>query len=168
MDSTISNHHIWRISIVSIVIDIILLVPLFFEFQNIPAHFSFSSIIIVSMVFWGVRTIGQVHYFWEDYYHYIYPGWMRWLLPARVIIYGIMGMVMWWLAQLLLGPTFLWFVLLGGIWGVLNYIFGIYQLRTLEKVPGLQDVKAFPVLVFSFFESVLYWTLIAWWAMRIG
>jgi len=168
MYKTISNHHLWRITIVSIVIDIFLLVPLFFEFQNIPAHFSNGSIIIVSMVFWGVRTIGQVYFFWETYYQYIYLGWMRWVLPARAIIFGIMGMGLWWLAQQLLGSTFLWFVLLGGIWGVLNYIFGIYQLRTLEKVPWLQELTAFPVLVFSFFESVLYWTLVAWLAMRIG
>jgi hypothetical protein len=168
MDNTIRNRHLWRIVIVSIAIDIILLVPLFFEFQRIPAQFSSGSIIIASMVFWGVRTIGLAYFCWETYYQYIYYDWMFWILPGRVLIYSIVGVGLWWLAQRLHGSTLLWLVLLGGIGGVLKYIFGIYGLGILEKVPWLQEVTPFPLLVFSFFEYVFYWTLVAWLALRIG
>jgi hypothetical protein len=93
---------------------------------------------------------------------------MFWILPGRVLIYSVVGVGLWWLAQRLIGSTFLWFVLLGGIWGVLKYIFGIYGLCIRKKVPWLQEVTPFPLLVFSFFEYVFYWSLIAWLALRIG
>lgn len=168
MNENISIQHLWKNTIAFVAIDLILLVPLFFQFQNTSFLFSSYPIIIASIGFWGVRIIGLVSFFWETYYQYIFPGWMRWALPARAIIDSIVGLGLWWLAQRLIGSTFLWFVLLGGIWGVLKYIFGIYGLRVLEKVPWLQEVTPYPLLAFSFFEYVFYWTLVAWLALRIG
>jgi hypothetical protein len=55
-------------------------------------------------------------------------------------------------------------VLLGGLEGVLEHVIGIYGLHILEKVPWLEDVSAFPVVAFSFFEYTFYWAIIAWTA----
>ena len=56
----------------------------------------------------------------------------------------------------------LWFALLGGLEGVLEHLFGFYLLDILQKVPFLQGLPPGPLLVFSFFEYVFYWSLTAW------
>lgn len=71
---------------------------------------------------------------------------------------------MWRLASRLEGPIIIWFVLLGGMEGIVEHILGIYGFRILRKVPWLKDVSPTPALVFSFFEYVFYWTLVAWLA----
>lgn len=43
----------------------------------------------------------------------------------------------------------------------------IYILRILDRVPLLQGLDPLPVLVFSFFEYVLYWALVAWLALGL-
>lgn len=72
-----------------------------------------------------------------------------------------------WLALHLPGPTVLWFVLLGGVEGLLEHVLGIHGLRILERVPWLQGLTPLPVLMFSFFEYVLYWTLVGWLAFGL-
>lgn len=62
----------------------------------------------------------------------------------------------------------LWFVVLGGVEGIAEHVFGIYGLCILEKVPWLQGLALLPVLFFSFFEYVLYWTLVAWLALGLN
>ena len=78
-----------------------------------------------------------------------------------------MGLGMWWLAYQLPGISIIWFVLLGGIEGLAEHILGIYGFRILDKVPWLKDVKVLPALVFSFFEYVFYWTVVAWLAFGL-
>jgi hypothetical protein len=65
------------------------------------------------------------------------------------------------------GPAIAWFAILGGLEGVIEHILGIYGLHILEQVPWLQEVTALPVLVFSFGEYVLYWSLVGWLAFGL-
>jgi len=44
----------------------------------------------------------------------------------------------------------------------LEHVFGIYGLHILDKVPWLQGISPFPVIVFSFFEYIVYWAIVAW------
>jgi hypothetical protein len=46
--------------------------------------------------------------FWELYYRHFYPAWARWLIPLNVLLYGAIGLGMWWLALRLPGPAVLW------------------------------------------------------------
>ena len=102
--------------------------------------------------------------FWGVYYQYILPAWMRWLAPLDAVLYALLGIGMWWLATRLPGSSLLWLVLLGGLEGIAEHILGIYFLRILEKVPWLQGVSPFQVIIFSFFEYIFYWSLVAWLA----
>jgi hypothetical protein len=166
MDLKISNQELWKNIIAFIAIDILILIPLFFQF--IEYQDSSYSIVYASMFFWGMQTIVIVFAFWNIFHKYIYPDWMRWILSVRVLLYIAVGFGLLWPAERLPGLTLPWFVLLGGVAGVFERIVVIQGLRILEKVPYLQDIKPFPVLVFSFFEYVFYWTLVAWLALRIG
>jgi hypothetical protein len=55
-----------------------------------------------------------------------------------------------------------WFVVLGGLEGVAEHIFGIYALHILDKVPWLSGLPPMPLIIFSFFEYIVYWSLTAW------
>jgi hypothetical protein len=57
---------------------------------------------------------------------------------------------------------------LGGVEGIVEHIIAIYGFRILDKVPFLQGLDTFPVLIFSFFEYMVYWTLVAWLALGIA
>jgi hypothetical protein len=113
-------------------------------------------------LFWGIVAIIATFGFWDLYYSYFYPSWIRWLVPLDLLLYGAIGLGIWWLALRLPGPAVMWFALLGGVEGILEHVLGIYGLRILERVPWLQGLAPLPILIFSFFEYALYWTLVAW------
>jgi hypothetical protein len=100
--------------------------------------------------------------FWDLYYQYIYPSWARWLTPLDIILYGVIGFGIWWLASNIPGPVVLWFILLGGLEGILEHLLGVYGFQILDKVPWLEGITPFPVIAFSFFEYIFYWTLVTW------
>jgi hypothetical protein len=56
------------------------------------------------------------------------------------------------------------FLLLGGLEGILEHVFGIYGLHILDKVPWLQGTPPIPVIIFSFSEYIVYWAVVAWMA----
>ena len=93
---------------------------------------------------------------------------LRWLVPLDLVLYGAIGLGLWWLALRLPGPVVLSFVLLGGLEGVAEHVVGILGLRILDRVPWLHGLAPLPILVFSFFEYVLYWTLVAWLAWGLA
>ena len=164
-DIKLNSRDIHISTVVFVVADILVLIPLFWVSRNNTFQGFSNSITIASMIFWGVLAVGLVLGAWNLYYQYIYPDWIRWTLPASVFLYGAFGLGMWFLGERFPGPVLFWFVILGGFEGILEHIFGIYGLGILEKVPWLQGITPLPVLVFSFFEYILYWTLVTWLAL---
>lgn len=164
----VSAAHLRRATLVFGGAGLVLLVPLLFVFPGPAFAAAARALVIAAALFWGVLSVAVVLGFWSFYYAYFYPTWVRRLVPLDVLLYGGLGLGLWWLAWHLPAAPVLWFVLLGGLEGIVEHVFGIYALRILDKVPWLRGVAARPVVVFSFGEYVLYWSLVAWLALALS
>jgi hypothetical protein len=162
MDIKLTDHNIWQSTLTFGLLGLILSVPLLLLYREESLRRSARLISISSAIFWGALATAVLIAAWKLYYQYLYPAWMRWLAPADALIYGLFALIMWWLAMRLPGHPLLWFLLLGGLEGILEHIFGIYGLHILDKVPWLQGISPFPVLIFSFFEYIVYWAVVGW------
>jgi hypothetical protein len=162
MDVKLTVQDIWISTLIFGLAGILLLLPLLFVFR--PAAFQRAAwpLAIASGVSWGAMATIAILIFWDLYYQYIFPAWARRWAPLDALLYAAIGLGMWWLACRLPGPPVLWFVLLGGLEGIAEHVLGIYGLHILEKVPMLQGAPVAPVVIFSFFEYILYWSIVAW------
>ena len=167
MDQRLTNQEVWIATLLFIGMDVLSLAPLPSVLRQIPPFELLKPIGVASALFWGLLVLLFFFKGWDLYYRFFYPKWIRWLAPLDIPLYGAMGLGMWWLANQLQGSIIFWFILLGGIEGILEHILGIYGFRILRKVPWLKDVKPLPALVFSFFEYIFYWTVVAWMAFGL-
>lgn len=171
MDIELTPQDMWLSTLVFFILDLIVLVPLLLLFRSDEYVRSRIPIGLASALFWGVLASVAIIGFWGLYYQYIFPTWMRWLAPLDAVLYALIGLAIWWLSIRLPGSSVLWFVLLGGLEGIAEHLLGIYAFRILDKVPWLQGITPFQAVVFSFFEYVFYWALVAWLAfifIKIG
>ncbi len=159
---TLSNTTFWTGGLVFGGAGLILLVALMIAYPAAAYAQAARPLILTSGVLWAILAVALSAWGWELYYQYIYPDWARPLSPLSGLLYALLGVGMWALSNHLPGGGVLWFGLLGGLEGVLEHLVGIYGLRVLKKVPWLEGVSPLPVLVFSFFEYVAYWSLTAW------
>jgi hypothetical protein len=162
MDIKLSTQDIWFSALIFGVMGGVLALPLAFLYKDVYFKASPVPITLASALFWGFTATLAILGFWELYYKYIFPASLRWLAPLDLFLYAAFGLGMWWLASHLPGRAILWFVLLGGLEGIVEHLFGIYGLRILEKVPWLQGASPLPLVIFSFFEYIFYWTLVGW------
>jgi hypothetical protein len=146
---------------------IIITIPLHLVFVNDPFDDALLSIALASAIFWGIVSTIFINGYWDLYYRYFYPSWIRPFAPLSFILYSSFGLGLWWLSSYQSLPAILTYAFLGGLQGVLEHALAIYGLRILEKVPLLRDLKPGPVLIFSFFEYVFYWSLVGWIALGI-
>jgi hypothetical protein len=123
---------------------------------------------MASGLFWGILSLLAFRYFWGIYYRYMYPRWLRRMAPLNIVLYGLLGLTMWLLARQFTTFRMAIFLILGGFEGVLEHLIGIYGLDVLKRVPWLAGLEAFPVLVFSFVEYMVIWSLVVWLAMGLG
>ena len=162
MDIKLSTHDIWFSTLIFGAMGVALGLPLVFLFKDADFKSSPVPVSLASALFWGVAAILAIFGFWDLYYKYIFPAYMRWLVPLELLLYGALGLGLWWLSAQLPGRAVVWFLLLGGFEGVLEHVFGIYGLHILDKVSWLQGSPPLPLLVFSFFEYIVYWALVGW------
>jgi hypothetical protein len=159
-DTKLTSEAFWLGALVAAFIDIgfVLLLALCMK----PARFRQLSWALTgtSAVLWGILAIACLRGFWDLYYRYFYPGWMRWLAPLDALLYGAIALALWWLALRLPGNPVVNFALLGGLESVLEHLLGIYGLGILDKVPILQGVRPTSALVFAFFEYIFYWSVV--------
>ena len=164
----LTSETFWLGALVAAFIDIglVLLLALCMK----PARFRQLSWAITgtSAVLWGILAIACLRGFWDLYYRYFYPGWMRWLAPLDALLYGAIALALWWLALRLPGNPVVNFALLGGLESVLEHLLGIYGLGILDKVPVLQGVSPASALVFAFFEYIFYWGVVLGVAGLLG
>ncbi len=142
MDIKLTTQDVWMSTLVFGVAGLILLLPLVLVYRPAAFQRSAASLTVASALFWGVCATAAIFLAWDFYYRYIYPAWSRWLAPFDALFYGLVGLGMWWLALRLPGSPVVWFVILGGLEGVAEHIFGIYALHILEKVPWLSRYSA--------------------------
>ncbi len=166
-DNPVTNKDVWGSTAVFAIIGILLLLPLLFVYQDVDFLPSPQAIIAASGIFWGVLSVFAFRAFWELYYQHFYPGWVRPLAPLNIFLYAAFGFVLWFLANSFNTLPVLVFILLGGIEGLLEHVIGVYGLRILEKVPVFNALNPGPVFIFSFFEYIVYWSIVAWLAVAL-
>jgi hypothetical protein len=165
MEHRLSNQEVWITTLLFLVMDILTLIPLYFVLNKTFASDLLQPIAAASAMFWGLLVILFFFRGWDVYYRFFYPTWFRRLVVFDIPLYGAIGTGLWCLAYHLSGVSILWFVLFGGLEGIVEHVAGIFGFRILDKVPWLKDVKPVPALSFSFFEYVFYWSLVAWLAV---
>jgi hypothetical protein len=162
MDLKLTVQDIWTSTFIFGLAGFLLLIPLIFVFRTPAFQRSAWQTTAASGVFWGVMATIAIAIFWDGYYQYLFPAWARRWAPLDALLYAAIGLGLWWLACHLPTAAVFWFVLLGGLEGVAEHLLGIYGMHILEKVPMLQGAPAVPVIIFSFFEYILYWSIVAW------
>lgn len=170
MDPTnnpVTNKDVWGSAAAFAIIGILLVLPLLFFYPDADFLRSPQAIIASSGIFWGVLSIIALRTFWELYYQHFYPRWVRPFAPLNIFTYAVFGLVMWFLANSFTTLPLLVFILLGGIEGLAEHLIGVYGLRILEKVPVFNALDPGPVFIFSFFEYIVYWSIVAWLAVAL-
>ena len=111
-------------------------------------------------LFWGVLWAWVLQNFWESVYIYIFPGWMRGLIPfAYGLLFAGVGLAMWWLSLRLPGHPVVNFCLLGGLWGMITHVWAVFM-GIVDKPPMLQGAAATAAVVIAAFEFMFYWCVI--------
>jgi hypothetical protein len=162
MPEKITTSELWLSTLLFGGAAILILMPLRVLYRSEEFERSGLAFTIASAIFWGATAMIFIRGFWDIYYQYFYPGWMRSLAPLSLLLYAGFGFGLWWLSLRLQIPPLLSFVALGGLQGILEHLFGIYALGILRKTPFLRDISVLPIVIFSFWEYVLYWGLVAW------
>ena len=110
--------------------------------------------------FWGLVWLVMAALFWTPVYHYVFPEWMRWLIPPIYGLgFGALGWLFHRLAGRLPGRPVLSFCALGGLWGMLSHLWAIHR-GILEKPPMLQGVSPVAAAIMPIFEFIFYWCVI--------
>ncbi len=117
------------------------------------------ALVAAAALFWGIFATILRWSFWESYYRYFAPDWTLWAAPLAALFYAAVALVLAWLAARLPGNPGLNFCLLGGLESVPEHLWGIYGAGIL-RVPILQGINPSLLLVFAFFEYVLYWSVV--------
>jgi hypothetical protein len=168
MDLKLSTQDLWTATALFGFLGLVSLAGLALATKNTTAERVSPAIPLASALFWGALGAAFMLGYWDLYYAYFYPDWVRWLTPLNLALYALIGLGLWHLGNRMPGAPWLWFAALGSLEGVGEHLLGIYTLRILDKVPWLVGLSAGPVLVFSFFEYLLYWTLVAWLALGLS
>jgi hypothetical protein len=165
--SPITEAELYGSILAFIVFAIVLSVPLILLSPQDLFSGSKLGLVGAASLFWGCLSILAFKYFWDIYYKYIYPGWLRRLGSFNFILYGLIAWGIWLILRVSTFNSLLLFLFLGGMEGVVEHIIGIYGLDVLTKVPWLHGLKTFPILLFSFVEYIVYWSLVLWLTLGI-
>ncbi len=118
------------------------------------------TLVLTTVVFWGLLWSVMMLLFWEPVYGYVFPQWSRLLVPpVYALFFGVIGLLLWTLAFRLPGRPLLNFLFLGGLWGSLTHVWAIDR-GILEKPPMLQGASPLAAVVLPFFEFIFYWCVI--------
>jgi hypothetical protein len=147
LNISITNADVWRSTLLFGVLGMIPLALIILLTPKTAFSRAGIPVVIASAGFW---------------YQYIFPEWLRLFLPFNLILYGGIGYLLWFVAIRLPFHPAVGFAVLGGLEGIVEHLLGIHALGILKRVPWLTDLDPGPVLVFSFFEYVLYWTIVIW------
>jgi hypothetical protein len=121
---------------------------------------------------WGVTAAAGVFWFavwlyamwgpwWSQVYHYVFPEWVRPVLPpAYALMFAAIALGCWSLARRVRRNPALAFCLLGGLVSFPGHAWGIWGRGLLEKPALFQDASPASALTFGFFEFIVYWSAI--------
>ena len=105
MDIKLTDRDVWMSTILFGVLSMLLLIPLHFIFHSTLYIKSVLAFTFGSGIFWGMMALLLVRRFWNLYYVYFYPQWLRPLTPLSSILYAAIGTGIWWLTGVLKVPS---------------------------------------------------------------
>jgi hypothetical protein len=110
---------------------------------------------------WSVFAVVLVAAFWDDYYRYFYPAWLRsgGILLFVPLVFGTLALAFHWLALRLPGNPLVTFCLLAGAESLLEHLVGIFAFKILV-IPMLQAASPAAMLTFAFPEYIFYWCVV--------
>lgn len=121
---------------------------------------SWQTFGISSAAFWSIFAAILILSTWDNYYSHFVPSWYRVTAPlGAIFLYGLAGVFLRWAALRIPGHPVLWFCLLGGLEALPEHLVGIYRFDILD-IPILQGSRAVDILVFAYFEYVVYWSIV--------
>ena len=158
----------WTSAVLVAALDVVLMSGLVWRIPRARFRGLKWPLAATAALLWGAFGAVLMWRFWDVYYAYFYPGWVRWLAPVYSLFYAGLALLFWWLALKLPGPPALSFPLLGGLESLWEHGWGIYVVGLLDKVPMLQGESPIAVLAFAVPEYVLYWGLVLCVAALVG
>jgi hypothetical protein len=123
------------------------------------------AVVMGASLFWLGFSFALEQVFWVGYYRYFYPEWMKWgILAVAFLVFPLLAFAFHWLACQLPKHPLIWFCLFAGSEAVIEHIVAWYGTGLPEKVPYLTGLPLFPIIVFAFFEYLVYWAIALWLA----
>lgn len=159
-DLKVTTEMLWRASLLFAIIDIVL-ITILTRLVKPPVFFNMKWKLIIVMAIFFCLLFGSIMsiIFWDTVYSYVFPSWMRWLIPpASGILFSLAGLFFWWLAFKLPANPVMIFCILGGSWGFLTHFIAV-QRGLLEKAPMLQGASSISALTIATFEFIFYWSI---------
>ncbi len=150
----------WMSAIITALIDSVFVTLLAWRIRRLRFRQLPVMLIIVSAIFWSLLLTTAAWAFWDSCYGYIFPNWVRWLVPIYGFFLGGVALLFWWLALRLPGNSIVNFCILGGLHSLPGHLWGVYGRGLLQKCPILHDVSPASALVFGIFEFVFYWSVV--------
>lgn len=156
----VTSEMLWLSAFVTALMDVGLVLFLARRIQ--PPRFKqlHWPVVLASCVFWMSLGLFFFETTWESFYAMFLPDPVERSLARsalELLLYPVVGLVLWWLAARLPGNPAVTFCLLGGLEAVPEHLWGIYRLGMLDKVPFLRQASPASVLAFAVPEYILYW-----------
>jgi hypothetical protein len=155
------SEQLWMSGFVIALVDVIFVLLLTWRVKSSRFRELKWTLVGTAAIFWGAFATVLVVVFWDTYYHYFFPGWLRsgGILLYAPTLYGAFALTFHWLALRLPGNPIVNFCLLSGLESLLEHLWGIYGLKIL-RVPILQEASPESILAVAFPEYILYWCIV--------
>jgi len=164
----VTTEVLWRGAAIFAVIDLIYVLILKSKVK--PDMFARSKLrlTIISGIFWFLLLAFIMSgLFWQSVYHYLFPSWSRWFIPPVYgFLFAAMSLLFWRISIALPGNPAVYWCLLGGLWGMITHIWGIYR-GLLDKPPMLQGASPVATAIMPLFEFFFYYCLILTFALLL-
>jgi hypothetical protein len=154
----VTTEILWKAAIFFAIIDLILIIILA-RFVKPRDLFNMKRSLIIFMGIFFFALFGSIMsiMFWDSVYSYVFPSWIRWIIPPLYgMLFSMVGLFFWWLAFRLPTNPVINFCILGGFWGFLTHVLAIER-GILEKPPMLQGASPISALTIATFEFIFYY-----------
>ena len=159
-DLKVTTEILWRAALLFAMVDVVL-ITILTRLVKPQVLFNMKWRLITVMAIFFCLLFGSIMsiIFWDSVYSYVFPSWIRWIIPpAYGILFSLAGLFFWWLAFRLPTNPVMNFCILGGFWGFLTHFIAI-QRGLLEKPPMLQGASSISALTIATFEFIFYWCI---------